>query len=81
MTQKKEDEKVTTTTSVFILYSLQALYNWKQINTVFIFKGHFIIVNYLPLLSETSSTTKLTVKQKSLFAILYLFLFNSNQNA
>lgn len=66
---------------VFILHSFETLHYWKQIKTVFIFKECLIILIYLPLLTETNSITKLTINQESLFATLYLLLFNSNQNA
>lgn len=66
---------------VFILHSFKTLHYWKQIKTVFIFKECLIILIYLPLLTETNSITKLTINQESLFATLYLLLFNSNQNA
>lgn len=66
---------------VFILHSSETLHYWKRIKAVFIFKECLIILIYLSLLPETNSITKLTIKQESLFATLYLFLFNSNQNA
>lgn len=66
---------------VFIFHSLETLCYWKQIKVVFILKECLIILIYLPLLPETNSITKLTINQESLFATLYLFLFNSNQNA
>lgn len=66
---------------VFLLHSLETLHSQKQIKVVFIFKECLIILIYLPLLLETNSITKLTINQESLFATLYLFLSNSNQNA